>query len=37
MCNPVDATAADRVAKESSRNGTVLCHVRNGALMSTCH
>lgn len=27
MCNPIDPSAADRVAKESLRNGTVLCHV----------
>jgi len=28
MCNPIDPSAADRVAKESLHNGTVLCHVR---------
>ncbi|XP_034255431.1 major facilitator superfamily domain-containing protein 6 isoform X2 [Thrips palmi] len=27
MCNPFDPSATDRVAKESQRNGTVLCHV----------
>lgn len=28
MCNPIDPSAAEAVAKESLRNGTVLCHVR---------
>ncbi|KAJ1524888.1 hypothetical protein ONE63_009752 [Megalurothrips usitatus] len=34
MCNPIDPSAMDRVAKESLRNGTVLCQIKCEAVSS---